>query len=62
MGTVVPLAKMLEHELSEKLETDIKLEFDSYAMDMVSRSQVVSKLVSAGVSVDVAMKSVGIQD
>ena len=62
LNTVIPLAKLLEHELSMKLETEVRLEFDSYAMDMVSRSTVVNKLVSAGVSVDVAMKSVGLTD
>ena len=47
MNTVLPLAKIIEHELTEKLEAEVKLVFDNYALDMVSRAQVVAKLVSA---------------
>ena len=61
-NVVVPLAKILEHELAEKLETEVKLKFDTYAMDMVSRSQVVSKLTLAGVALPVALASVGLGD
>ena len=43
-----------------KLETEVKLKFDTYALDMVSRAQVVSKLVQAGVDIGVAMASVGL--
>ena len=61
-NTVIPLARLLEHELTAKLETPISLKFDSYALDMVSRAQVVAKLVSAGVDIGVAMTSVGLSD
>ena len=61
-NVVVPLAKILEHELAEKLETEVKLKFDTYAMDMVSRSQVVAKLTTAGVALPVALASVGLGD
>ena len=60
LGTVRPLAKMLETELSVKLETPIKLAFDGYPLDLVSRSQVVAKLVAAGVTVAEAMATVGL--
>ena len=60
MNTVLPLAKIIEHELTEKLEADVKLVFDNYALDMVSRAQVVAKLVSAGVAVGVAQDAVGL--
>lgn len=62
LNTVMPLAKILEHELTEKLETEVKLKFDTYALDMVSRSQVVAKLTAAGVDVGVALAAVGLEE
>ena len=62
MGTVRPLARLVEHELSDKLDTEVRLRFDGYALDMVSRAQVVSKLTSAGVDIGVAMQAVGLDD
>ena len=60
LGTVVPLARILEAELSRKLEAEIRLRFDTYPLDMVSRAQVVSKLVQAGVALDTATMAVGL--
>ena len=60
LSTVVPLARILEDELSRKLETEVRLKFDSYPLDMVSRAQVVSKLVQAGVALDTATMAVGL--
>ena len=57
---MAPLARILEDELSRKLEADVRLKFDSYPLDMVSRAQVVSKLVQAGVPLDTATMAVGI--
>ena len=62
MNTVLPLARLLEHELTMKLETDVKLKFDNYALDMVSRSNVVMKLTQAGVPINTAMMAVGLDD
>ena len=62
LSTVKPLARMLEHELSAKLETPIKLKFDAYPLDMVSRATVVDKLVRAGVPTAIALQSVGIDE
>ena len=62
LGTVLPLSKMLEHELSMKMETTVRLRFDNYAMDMVSRAQVVEKLVAAGVPLATAMSAVGMME
>ena len=59
---VLPLARSLEHELSRKLETDVKITFDTYGMDMVSRAQVVAKLTGAGVALPVALQAVGLAD
>ena len=36
MATVVPLAKLLQLELSLRLETKARLIFDSYAKDQVT--------------------------
>ena len=58
-NAVKPLARILEHELTTKMETPIRLKFDTYAMDMVSRAQVVDKLVKAGVDLSTAMAAVG---
>ena len=62
MNVVVPLARVVEHELTRKLETDVRLRFDTYAMDMVSRAQVVAKLTAAGVTLPVALAAVGLAD
>ena len=62
MSTVLPIAKLIEAELSRKLEAAIRLEFDSYAMDMVSRSQTVQRLAAAGVALPVAMAAVGLAE
>ena len=60
MSTVVPITKLLEHELRQRLEVDVKLVHDGYALDMVSRSQVVAKLTGAGVALPVALAAVGL--
>ena len=44
--------------LTAKLETPVRLRFDSYALDMVSRATVVAKLTQAGV----ALAAVGMLD
>ena len=62
LNTVLPLARMVEHELSAKLETPVRLKFDSYALDMVSRATVVAKLTGAGVAPGVALAAVGLVD
>ena len=62
MNTVMPLARLLEHELTMKLETPVRLKFDTYALDMVSRATVVDKLVRAGVSTAVALSAVGLDN
>ena len=61
MGTVLPLARLLEHELSAKLETPVELKFDAYPKDMVSRAQVFAKLIAAeGVTVEKALEIAGL--
>lgn len=54
------LARILESELSEKLEAEVELKFDIYALDMVSRATVVAKLANTGVPmVATALEAVG---
>ena len=60
LGTVLPLARMVEHELSVKLGAEVRLKFDSYALDVVSRATVVHKLTAAGVALPVALDAVGL--
>ena len=48
LGTVQPLARMLEHELTVKLETDVQLRFDLYNVDLAGRAQAFQKLVAGG--------------
>ena len=60
LGTVLPLARLLEHELTLKLDTPVELKFDSYALDMVSRATVVAKLAQVGVPMATALEAVGL--
>ena len=61
LGTVRPLARLLEHELSARLDAPIRLRFDSYPRDMVSRAQVFAKLIAAeGVTVEKALAIAGL--
>ena len=61
MGVVRPLAKALEHELSIKMGAPVRLSFDAYPKDMVSRAQVFAKLIAAeGMTVEKALELSGI--
>ena len=60
LGTVLPLAKMLEHELSEKLEAEVKLSFDTYNVDLQGRAASFQKLVAGGVPVNEALATSGL--
>ena len=60
MGTVKPLARLLEHELAMRLDVPVKLHFDGYPRDMVSRAQVFAKLVAGGTTVEQALEVAGL--
>ena len=60
MGCVIPLAQMLEAELSAKLEAPIRLRFDNYPMDLAGRAQAFQKLVAGGVAVNDALATSGL--
>ena len=62
-GTSGPCSRSpgsLEHELSEKLEADIRLRFDAYPLDLAGRAQAFQKLVAGGVSVTEALATSGL--
>ena len=60
LGTVLPLARILEHELSHKLEADVRLGFDAYPLDLAGRAQAFQKLVAGGVDVNAALVTAGL--
>ena len=60
LNLVLPLARLVEHELTGKLETPIKLKFDNYPLDLAGRAQAFQKLVSGGVAVNEALTTAGL--
>ena len=59
--TVMPLARILSYELTERLETEINLVFDPYARDQVSRAQVAAKLAGIeGMTATTALEIAGL--
>ena len=60
LGTVLPLARLLEYELTVKLETGVRLKFDSYPLDLAGRAQAFQKLVAGGVGVNEALATSGL--
>ena len=49
-GNCGPLARLLETELSAKLDAEIGLVFDKYPLDLAGRAQSFQKLVAGGVA------------
>ena len=60
LGTVLPLARLLEHELRAKLEADVRLRFDPYPLDVQGRSAAFAKLVAGGMAVPEALAASGL--
>ncbi len=60
LTVVLPVARLIEHELTEKLGQPIVLNFDTYALDMQARSTTVKKLVDSGMDLEAALNAVGI--
>lgn len=58
--TVLPLARLLETELSNKLETEVRLRFDNYPLDLAGRAQAFQKLVAGGVAINEALATSGL--
>ena len=62
LNVVMPLARILEHELTMKLETEVRLRFDPYPIDLVSRATTIDKLVRAGIAQEDARKIAGLME
>ena len=60
MGTVRPLAKLLEHELTARLETSVRLKFDGYPLDLQARASTFKALVAGGADVNNALAISGL--
>lgn len=60
LGTVRPLARLLETELSLKLETRVRLRFDNYPLDLAGRAQAFGRLVTGEVDKERALRIVGL--
>ena len=60
MGTVLPLARLVEHELNAKLETTVRLRFDLHATDLAGRASAFKGLVAAGMEIDRALAITGL--
>ena len=59
--TVEPLAKILAWELTQRLDTEVKLVFDGYGRDLQARAQVASKLATIeGVTAEMALAIAGL--
>ena len=60
LGVVRPLARLLATELSAKLESPVRLRFDSYPMDLAAGRRRFRKLVAGGVAVNEALATSGL--
>ena len=60
LGTVLPLARILETELSEKLEEAVGLTFDQYPLDLAGRAQAFQKLTAGGMEIGKALAISGL--
>ena len=60
LGTVLPLAHLLEYELTMKLETPVTLRFDNYPLDLDGRAKSFKNLVAGGMDVDKALALTGL--
>ena len=59
-GTVLPLARLLEWELSTKQAAPIRLRFDGYATDLQGRASAFKSMVASGIEVDKALALTGL--
>lgn len=60
LGTVQPLAKIIEAEASDKFGVPVRLEFDLYNFDLAGRAQAFKALVSNGVEIERALAMSGL--
>ena len=60
MNVVLPIARILEHELRLRLEVDVRLKFDPYALDLAGRAASFQKFVSQGMPIERALALTGL--
>lgn len=60
LGTVQPLARVLETELSAQVGVPVRLRFDLYAVDLAGRAQAFQKLVPGGMAPAAALVTSGL--
>ncbi len=60
MMTVLPLARILETELTTRLETEVKLRFDNYALDIAGRASSFRNLVAGAMQISEALATSGL--
>ena len=60
LGTVQPLAKLLAHELTMRLETPVKLKLDKYPTDLAGRAGAFKALVTGGMDIAEAVAVAGL--
>ena len=60
LATVLPVAGMIEHELSARFDEPVKLHFDMYPTDLPGRASAFQRLVAGGMSVEKAAAISGI--
>ena len=60
LGTVQPLAKLLAHELTLRLETEVKLRLDKYPTDLAGRASAFKALVGGGMDIERAVATAGL--
>ena len=60
MNVVLPVARILEDELRRRLEVDVRLKFDVYAMDIAGRAGAFRQFVSQGMDIERALALTGL--
>ena len=61
-SSVGPQARIIEHELSSKLETKISLNFDKlFASDIMGKARAAASLAKAGIEIDEALRMAGLE-
>ena len=60
LSTVLPVAKMIETELTARLEANVRLHFDNYALDLQARATALQKLIDSGMERTEALSIVGL--
>lgn len=60
LSTVRPIAGMIARELSARLDTPVRFEFDSYPLDLSGRASSFKQLVANGIEIERALRLTGL--